>query len=70
MKRAKTRRSRQKARDQERRAARGPQGGTAAAYAGALDLTGTERKTKTQARLRRLRQIEGGQRVSGARRIS
>lgn len=54
MKRAKKRRQ-ERNRRQEKRAARGPQGGTAAAYRSALDLTPIEQQTKRKARLRALK---------------
>lgn len=53
MKRAKQR-AKQRANRQTKRAILGPQGGTAAAYRSALDLTPNEARTKRQARLRTL----------------
>jgi|ETNmetMinimDraft_15_1059895.scaffolds.fasta_scaffold164585_2 hypothetical protein len=54
MKRAKQRRQ-EKNRRLKKRAQEGPQGGTAAAYRAALDLTPIEQQTKRTARLRTLK---------------
>lgn len=52
-----------RARAMRAKAARGPGGGTAAAYESALDLTPVEQATKRKARMRALqrRRVAGGQ---------
>jgi len=54
--------ARMRARAMRAKAARGPGGGTAAAYESALDLTPVEQATKRKARMRALqrRRVMGG----------
>jgi hypothetical protein len=54
MKQRKRKREMRRRQRQAERAARGPQGGTAAAYAAAVDLTPVEQQVKRKARMRAL----------------